>query len=925
MKVNQPPAPILSGQSIMSNRSPSADTSAGHQPAGAPGNRTPRRVQWVDENETAGRTRDCGLEEDVVSTHELDEAGLDPAAFHTLTHALERHRSSSALSLPPTSASSQPSRPSSSCMTTSAESSVPASPRLSAPLINVPGEAFIEPHERAGLPPRRPEHKMESRLSDSEVRAAHVVRAHSRNPFSRRFYRRRSRSAQPWTKERADQDEETVDTAHPVTRTNGGILSALLTLYDRESDRVSISDTMTTSSVETPERRPPGSPTHPLLDLAAVSGRRLATASKALHLPELRPRRERNAAGVWGSLITSTTGTLVGATAPTHSTIAPDVERPGYHLSRYSLDGNIPNAPTNLSSQRPRSMLFQTTDQNHSSSSSTSQTPAHANPHVGSSASVPPTPRARWIESLHDLPKRGWTGHTSTAPAAGKNAAIDDEGFDEKGHHSTDTDNDPRRDASTWRREKKKRRRKAEIYITRHISSLISRQTFVLKLARAMMMFGGPTHRLQAQIQSTAQVLEISLSCLYLPDVMLIAFDDDITSTSSVKLIRQSSALDLGKLQDAHKIYWRVIHDDISVTDASSALDGLMLSKPLYSPLQLIFFGGMASASICSVSFNGSLIDSLVSFPLGALLVAVQIVSVRNELYSNVFEITIATLLSFLSGALAQTHKFCYSAVASSSVVLILPGFIVLCGSLELSSRNIVAGAVRLCYALVYSLLLGFGLAIGAETYEKLTGLSIFGPEDYLCARSHGNAPWFRKTPSHFWAFLTVPTFSLFLSLRNQAPWYRKELAILVAISCLGWVTNHFVSIKFPNQSDISAAVGYVYRSFIFTPYTYNVCWYSAFAVGVTANIYGRLFRGNAFAVMITGVLFQLPSGLGNGGLLHFASQQASGSSASYLSGFQVALQLISVSVGLTVGLGISLVLVFPIQSRKRKSGVFSL
>jgi len=71
-------------------------------------------------------------------------------------------------------------------------------------------------------------------------------------------------------------------------------------------------------------------------------------------------------------------------------------------------------------------------------------------------------------------------------------------------------------------------------------------------------MFGGPTHRLQAQIQSTARVLEISLSCLYLPDVMLVAFDDDVTSTSNVKLIRQGSALDLGKLQDAHKVYWRV-------------------------------------------------------------------------------------------------------------------------------------------------------------------------------------------------------------------------------------------------------------------------------------------------------------------------------------------------------------------------------
>ena len=73
-----------------------------------------------------------------------------------------------------------------------------------------------------------------------------------------------------------------------------------------------------------------------------------------------------------------------------------------------------------------------------------------------------------------------------------------------------------------------------------------------------MMMFGSPTHRLQAQMQSTARVLEISLSCLYLPDVMLIAFDDDVTSTSNVKLIRQSSALDLGKVQDAYKIYWSV-------------------------------------------------------------------------------------------------------------------------------------------------------------------------------------------------------------------------------------------------------------------------------------------------------------------------------------------------------------------------------
>jgi uncharacterized membrane protein YjjB (DUF3815 family) len=75
----------------------------------------------------------------------------------------------------------------------------------------------------------------------------------------------------------------------------------------------------------------------------------------------------------------------------------------------------------------------------------------------------------------------------------------------------------------------------------------------------------------------------------------------------------------------------------------------------------------------------------------------------------------------------------------------------------------------------------------------------------------------------------------------------------------------------------------------------------------------------------ITGILFQVPSGLSNGGLLQFASQQSSGVYNSYLSGFQTILQLISVAIGLTVGLSISLLVVYPVQSRKRVAGIFSL
>lgn len=214
-----------------------------------------------------------------------------------------------------------------------------------------------------------------------------------------------------------------------------------------------------------------------------------------------------------------------------------------------------------------------------------------------------------------------------------------------------------------------------------------------------------------------------------------------------------------------------------------------MCEKPLYNWWQLMLIGGFCSSAICSVSFYGSFIDSVVSFPLGVLLVGVQLISVKNELYSNVFEyvirilflliyivisheiltrITIATLLSFLSAAIATSTLFCYSAIASASIVLILPvsfhafnyycsnelpsqGYIVLSGSLELSSRNIVSGAVRLCFAVMYALFLGFGLTIGGTIYQEITHRGVLG-DDYACTMSHNaSGPWWQRTPSEYW------------------------------------------------------------------------------------------------------------------------------------------------------------------------------
>ncbi|TFK38574.1 hypothetical protein BDQ12DRAFT_712934 [Crucibulum laeve] len=902
------------------------------------GGRTTRKVQWLDDRIEAG------TEAGENPTHLLDEYGLDMDAFERLTESLERHKKRTPLTqvhyYPPqpdaessispqdeyqdmdAGPQSEPESTYSSGPSTAGtfDSSL-MSTRAPSPTYEVPNN-YIDPEEREGLPGTK------DLRTFSRKKAAKFVEAHLRARSAKGMVMRDKRTSRRrgTSNKRADEqgtshgdsyemDEYRIDIESNTTPTpeGRGLLSTILDLYDHpeaasseiltespgdesftwsegytdtegegtkgEYDREPEADHNRPTRREGPKKKEetPTSPSrHPFLSWSRFGGSR--------------PSPHRSDAGVFGALIAST-GNLTGLAAPGPSRLQPNINRPGYRLSRYSADSKpLINAPPR--SQSTPTVGYSDTEQNILETTTPSHSPTHSQQFYQTGT------KANWSGMFKELPyvssiKSGFRSGGSTPRTS---VALTDDGEQEP-------------NVKHYREEKKSRqkRKKAEVFITRHVAQIIQREEFIMKLTRAMMMFGGPPHRLQSQMQSAARVLDIDLSILYLPDIVLISFDDSPTGTSHVRLIRQGSSLDLGKLDDAYRLYWRVIHDKMSVSVASNGLDALMRKKSMYSWWQSILIGGMCASAICTISFAGSFLDAVICYPLGCLLVAVQMLSGKNILYSYVFEFTITLLFSFLAAAFAATHHFCYSAIASSSVVLILPGFLVLTGSLELMSRQIVSGSVRLCYAIVYALFLGFGFAMGAEFWEIITKNDVYGPEDYSCTLSHDpNGGWYQRTPSKLWAFLTVPLFSTFLSLKNQAPWNRKELPLLVLFASIGWVTNYFTGTKFVGQGDITAAVG-------------------AFAVGIVANVYARIFHQNAFVVMITGILFQLPSGLGTGGLLTYAKEQTSGSTTSYISGFMTAFKLVSVAIGLAVGLGLSLSITHPIQSRKREAGIFSL
>ncbi len=179
----------------------------------------------------------------------------------------------------------------------------------------------------------------------------------------------------------------------------------------------------------------------------------------------------------------------------------------------------------------------------------------------------------------------------------------------------------------------------------------------------------------------TARVLEIDGQFLYMPGCMIISFDDATTHTTEVRLVRSTQGVDLGKLRDTHEIYKEVVHDIVGVEEATQRLDEIIAKKQKHPPWLLVLVYGLASACVGPFAFGARWIDLPIAFLLGCLLGILQLIlAPKSDLYSNVFEISAAVLTSFLArafGSIKNGELFCFSALAQSSIALILPGYTV--------------------------------------------------------------------------------------------------------------------------------------------------------------------------------------------------------------------------------------------------------
>ncbi|KAI0465468.1 hypothetical protein LJB42_000704 [Komagataella kurtzmanii] len=445
------------------------------------------------------------------------------------------------------------------------------------------------------------------------------------------------------------------------------------------------------------------------------------------------------------------------------------------------------------------------------------------------------------------------------------------------------------------------KKHEARAKITVHIADILQRQRFILRMCKAFMLYGAPTHRLEEFLTMTARVLEIDAQFLYLPGCMLVSFGDAATRTSEMQLVKCSQGLNLGKLDEAHKIYKDVVHDIIGVEEASFKIDELLSSNNPYPPWACVLIYGFSSAMVTPFAFGGRWLDMPVAFGIGLCVGVLQFyMAPRSNLYSSVFEVSASIVVSFLGRALGSIHGgeyICFAAVVQGSLALILPGYIILCGSLELQSRSLVAGAVRMFYAIIYSLFLGFGITLGAALYGWIDSNAT---NNSVCPRTL--SPWYR--------FIFVPMFSVGLALVNQAK--PIQLPVMILISSAGYACNYFAGLHFSQSTEFTASIG-------------------AFVIGVLANLYSRVAKGMAVTSMLPGIFVQVPSGIASQGSLLAGLQTANAIVSNSTTtdeqntrpSMSFGIAMVQVAIGISVGLFAATLFVYPFG--KKRTAIFSL
>ncbi|KAF7721612.1 hypothetical protein EC973_004359 [Apophysomyces ossiformis] len=422
------------------------------------------------------------------------------------------------------------------------------------------------------------------------------------------------------------------------------------------------------------------------------------------------------------------------------------------------------------------------------------------------------------------------------------------------------------------------------IRITFEIANILQKQEFLRKLAKSLMLYGCPAHRIEYAMRQVSRTLGVDGEYVYMPNVMFLTFFDQATHTTETHFIRQPQTFEMYKLSEIYRLEKLVAYGEVSVDEALEFIDQVMDEPSIYPRWLKPFVYALASFTGCVMFFGGRWKEGGVAAALAMVFAMYETFSGRLLSFQPIWEITVCILIGFVAEAL-QKYKFCFTPIAFSAFIIILPGYPMAVAIIELVSRQLVSGVVRMVYAILYSFLLGYGISMGSELYNTMDKSAVQEklPECTLAA----NASTCVANENQLWNILLVPLFGLAycIYLRARPP----RWPIMILVGAVTYAINYTLSCLAKAPPQILQVV-------------------PAFGVGLIGNLLTKFTGTTSVDATILGIFYLVPSILGIKAALGLF-----GTTSEYgTQGAGFALAMIESSIGITVGLFLATLIVYP-------------
>ncbi|KAG6830299.1 hypothetical protein H0H92_001377 [Tricholoma furcatifolium] len=175
--------------------------------------------------------------------------------------------------------------------------------------------------------------------------------------------------------------------------------------------------------------------------------------------------------------------------------------------------------------------------------------------------------------------------------------------------------------------------------IVNNVEDVASRRKFVLKLAKALLSFGAPSHRIESQLKAASDILDAEAEFVHLPNMIIVSIRNGDTRSSRTHFVRATGRIALTNLHKVHMIYRDVLHDNMGAEAGTEALRHLLQAPPIYPLVVRCGLAFVCAAIICVLSFGGSTVDLWIS---GACACCLQYLGLnaanKSSMYANVYE-----------------------------------------------------------------------------------------------------------------------------------------------------------------------------------------------------------------------------------------------------------------------------------------------